>query len=196
MIKKVVASGLFALGTVIFIFFEDYKGSVIPYPTLIWLSAFVMYGAGLLLLGSALRSGEMQVDKAQNDYVKEMKTKGAQVKVVFTDCEIKQHNYVEEQEKYGNGEDSSASGFASRIKALDALVDKTRNTTRIQINQTVLIYKTNLQGSPVAFVSEVLPQDRATLMFKLDFKKETIVYVNKQNPADYFFDMDFLEANS
>lgn len=169
------------VGVIIFLFFENYKGNVIPYPFLVWLGGLVFIIGGALLF----RRGNRKLDKKDNadlnSQIEAFKRSNESIVVDFTDCEILSNNYVEEVLRN-----------TARARAWDAMIDETRNTSRQQVNQSVIVWRKMIHNQEYRFVSPALAIDQTTLMFKLDAKKQTSLYYNRYNPSEYYFDLEFL----
>ncbi len=191
MVKRFLAYLLIGLGLAQVLFYRSYSGVLIQYPLVVWLLGIAMCYTGWILLKSSqslkTHLDQLRVKKA----IEAIKTSGEKIKVEFSDCEIKENNYIEEPENPEKLIDFSTEDLEREIEDLDALYGK-QNQETLEVNQTVLIYKTNWKGKPVKFISRVLPYERASLLFKLDAQKATTLYVDGTDAKNYYFDLDFL----
>lgn len=122
-----------------------------------------------------------------------LKESGEKIKTDFSKCEIKSNDYSEEQDRFGTG--ILATSYENDIQAWNTLLgDEMANVKMVDIYQSVLIYKQNYQGAYRTFVSGIIPTEHTTLLFKLDNQKTTFIYVDKNDPTKYYFDLDFLLA--
>ena len=80
----------------------------------------------------------------------------------------------------------------TRINSTKSLTNSFDNVDQYQINQSVVVFKMNMNADEKTFYSEVLPYERETLMFLLDTQKETILYIDKNDTSKYYMDMGFL----
>lgn len=111
------------------------------------------------------------------------KRNGKKIPVDLLKCEIRTNNYIEEQELYGPG-----TPYGTDIQFANALLgDEMDNVKKVEINQSVIEY----QHEGKKYYSHVIPKDKTTLLFLLDFKKETFIYVDP-GTGDYYFDLEFL----
>ena len=56
----------------------------------------------------------------------------------------------------------------------------------------IILYTTEFMGQEVTFVSEPVLMDRSSLGVQLALEKKGIIYVNPDNPEEYFWDIGFL----
>lgn len=192
MIKRIIAYLLLGLGAVILIFFSEYKGTFTFSSFVYVLTGLLLeVSGGILLRRDQSRKGSLD-RKEQQQLIGELKRSGRQIKVNLSHCEVKENSYIEEREKYGTENYFATSGIERNIQALNALTDETRNVQRVQVNQAVLIYHHEEEGQSRRFVSGVLPFERTTLLMKLVLQKETTLYIDREDPSKYYFDLEFL----
>ncbi len=116
---------------------------------------------------------------------------GERIVVDLTQCEIKQHTYSEERNLYDD------SGIGGRMQAMNAMGGfHMHNIENIQIVQSVFIfhYAKHSTAEQEKFISPVISKDRVTLMIYLDKQRETMLYVDKSNRKEYYFDLQFLQS--
>ena len=193
--RRILAYILFGLGFLTVTFFRKYSGDLIPYPFLFWLLGLGMFWGGLLFLRYTPSPKEINNQKQVNVAINELKENGEKIQVDLTQCELKEHNYFEEKEKYGHKNELLTLDIEREIQSWNALGGGyIRNVEQVQIKQTVIIFsKPNIRsGQTEKFISRVVPKDKITLSFYLDKQKQTILYVDKINRERYYFDLDFL----
>jgi hypothetical protein len=122
---------------------------------------------------------EKQNFKSEIDRFKQSADK---IKVNLSDCEIISNNYTEQVEKVKS----------YKAQALDSIYDSGKNIEQVDINQTVIVYKTTQYGQKEQFNSSTINKDRITLNFLLAKHKETYLYVDRNNRQKYYFDIEFL----
>lgn len=184
MIKKGLAYTLIALGFLIFLFFNKYTGTLIPYPFLFSLCGIAVLISGIFLLRRSFTRADTKLQQQMQAHIDHLKTNGTQIKVSLDDCELKEHHYVEEREQYTNGQ----------VQAFNIISGNTmKNVKDHSINQVVVIYNypNPVSGEIEKFVSPVLNKDKQTLLFYLSRQKETYIYLDPEN-RNYYFDLDFL----
>ncbi|GAB2677801.1 hypothetical protein GCM10027036_34410 [Flavihumibacter cheonanensis] len=195
--RRIFAYILFGLGFLTVTFFRNFSGDIIPYPFLFWLLGLIMFWGGFLFLRYTPSTNELNIQKQVRDVISDLKVNGDKIKVDLTKCELKEHNYTEEREKYGHKNELLTLDIEREIQGWDALSGGAmRNVEQVQVTQTVIIYSylNNRTGQTEKFISRVIPKDKITLTFYLDKQKETTLYVDKTNRERYYFDLDFLTA--
>ena len=193
--RRILAYILFGLGFLTVTFFRKYSGELIPYPFLFWLLGLAMFWGGLLFLRYTPSTKEITVQKQIAAVINDLKENGEIIQVDLTQCELKEHNYIEEKERYGNKNELLTLDIEREIQGWNALGGGSmRNVEQVQIKQTVIIfYKPNIRsGQTEKFISRVIPKDKITFSFYLDKQKQTMLYVDKTNRESYYFDLDFL----
>ena len=61
------------------------------------------------------------------------------------------------------------------------------------MHQSIIIYEQEWKGKRRKFISPNIPKDAVTLEFLIGSKKTTTLYVHRNNPELYFFDLGFLK---
>ncbi|HEY8969709.1 MAG TPA: hypothetical protein VIM64_11470 [Puia sp.] len=184
--RRILAYFLFGLGFLTLTFFKHYRGEMIPYPFLFWLIGLALWGGGFLLLRYTPDGGEPRDRKKLMATIADLKSNGEKIQVDLAKCEIKEHSYSEEREKYGQ-----------EVQGWNALGGGSwRNVEQLQVRQSVLIFERQNPRSGVVekFVTRVIPKDKITLSFYLDKQKHTSLYVDRHNRGRYYFDLDFLNG--
>ena len=156
-----------------------------------------MYGYGLKLLYWTPNFREQKALNIRKNEIDDLITKGDKITVDLDTCEIKENNYIFEKDKrrgrYNSTEDNDLSfEMKIRINSTKSLTNSFDNVDQYQINQSVVVFKMNMNADEKTFYSEVLPYERETLMFLLDTQKETILYIDKNDTSKYYMDMGFL----
>jgi len=188
-IKRLFAWIFFAIGFLIVAFFRNYKGNIIPYPWLIYFCGLACFIVGLIILLTSPKNSENNALAAAENYIKELKQNGNQLKVDLDLCELKQNDYYEETDYYKNASDAELMLAADYVYLYNKLKFQDAET---HIYQTVAIYKTNFKGKETTFVSPTIRKDKTNLLFKFEIQKNTTIYVDKNDPAKYYFDIDFV----
>jgi len=194
--RRILAYFLFISGFLTVTFFKHYSGDLIPYPFLFWVLGLVLFAGGFLFLRYTPDSKELNIRKRLVETINGLKNNGERIQVDLSQCEIKEHNYMEEKDKYGHNNEFLTLNIEKEIQGWNILSgDGWRNVEQVQIRQSVLIYeKQNPRNGMVErFVTRVIPKDKVTLSFYLDKQKKTTLYVDKENRERYYFDLDFLK---
>ena len=114
---------------------------------------------------------------------KGLKNSGNEIEVDFAQCKLKSNKYREEVEQ----------GYTptSKYMALDVLVGRD-NTEYNNVDQSVIVFETELRGEKVTFYSPLINKEKMTLEFLLADKKSTKIYVDRQDNDNYYFDLEFI----
>ncbi|MFK8055204.1 MAG: hypothetical protein AB8F78_03700 [Saprospiraceae bacterium] len=180
--KRALGIALMIIGGILTIFFKNYNGESIPYPTLLF-----YLSQGLAILGiSIFAASRSKIERKAEDLyrveVKRLIEHGIKIEVDLTQCEIVSSSYSEEIPRSSN----------LRVQGLDALGGSSNLTKRIEVNQSRLIYKAEDSSETRIFISPIIDKDEATLSFLLDSQKVTNIYVDVDTPNLYYFDLNFL----
>src|SRR5947208_3412816 len=97
---RILAYFLFVLGLITVSYFRNYSGEVIPHPSLFYLVGLALFIAGFLLLRRVRMSPDPKIQKQIGASIKELKTLGEKIEVDLSQCEIKEHNYIEERQLF------------------------------------------------------------------------------------------------
>jgi hypothetical protein len=190
-LKKIASYFLIGLAFIVIAFFRKYTGNVIPYPFLFYLFGFLLFIAGFLLLRSDRLSSQIKSRKELEKTITELRMNGDKISVDFSQCEIKENNYLVENDKsdYVPSRTNIIEGFATLLKKSgDLRPDQT------EVEQSVLIYlhQNQTTGTVERFISPVISKDKISLSFYLDQQKQTTLYVDKKDRSKYYFDLVFL----
>jgi len=182
MTRRIVAIALIILGLLSWIFLKDYSGKFIPYPSLLGFIGLITFLFGIYLLWNSTSKVKLpEFDMLQQ--IEDLKLNGEKIKVEFSKCEIKSNGYTEERERYSD----------YRIQAWNVLAgDSDKNVELVDINQSRIIFHHEINGNTETFISGIIPKDQITLSFELDEKKETTLYVDRNNRENFYFDLEFL----
>lgn len=184
MIKKGLAYTLIAIGFLVFLFFNKYTGTLIPYPFLFSLCGIAVLLTGVFLLRRSFTGAGTKLQQQMQAHIDHLKTNGTKIKVPLDDCELKEHHFTEERDRYND----------RNIQAFNAWGgDPMKNVENVRTNQVVLIYNYTYpdSGETERFISPVIYKDRQSLLFYLSRQKETYIYVDPEH-GNYYFDLDFL----
>jgi hypothetical protein len=195
MIRRILAYILFGLGFLIMTFFKKYTGDILPYPFLFYILGLLMFIGGGLFLRFTPTHKEVKTREKLDKLISDLLEHGEKVKVNLTDCEIKENNYTEERNRYGNENELLTLDIERDIQALNAITgDSMRNIEFVNVVQTVIIFYFDklVTGRKEKFISRVIPKDKITLMIYLDKQKDTFLYIDKVDREKYYFDLDFL----
>lgn len=178
--KKYYVYILLATGFIALEYFLDNGRVIVPVKEL-WFSVslfaiaiaavvFVNWRANRVV--AAPRSNE------PNDLAERLKRTGEVVRVTLDNCEVKSRSWQQEV---------TGSSWPSELEMLDAL--QGRNYKTEEIRQTYLVVYKDYNGRRYKFVSDAIAHDEVTVRMLMDREGGFNLYVDKANPADYYFDM-------
>lgn len=177
---------LIALGLVMIVFFWTYSGSFLTYP---WIGVFAGIAfliGGFRLLNSIDDSVVTNSKVMTSRHLSSFKENAVKVKVNLDECEILTNNYVKE---------NSPSDYNS-VSIFDLFNSNDASNGNQELSQSVIVYKKELNNAIITYYSPVVYKDASTLRFHMGSQKHTYIYINKDNPESYFFDISFLEEDA
>src|SRR6187399_1353766 len=161
-------------------FFKYYNGSVIPYPTL-WYISFVILGLlGVWLIYSATRKVKKIIDQHINSEVEKFKANAEKIELDFDKCEFKSGSFSHQVE---DPTMSTVKLFAPGSLGLIADTTITEN-----VIQSYLTYTDTFKGESCKFVSQYFPFDPSMLKFHV-LKHHIILYIDRFDKRKYLFDL-------
>ncbi len=140
-------------------------------------------GVGLLVVTLISNKEEKTASDTYNAWKEKLIRNGLKVEVDLDKVEIKSASYREEII-------SENAGF-NRYEALDGMIRKD-NREFNNVEQSVLVYETEVHGNKKKFYSPLIPKDETTLQLLLGSQKKTSIYLDRLNDENYFFDIEFL----
>ncbi len=190
MIKRIIAYIFFGCGLITTIYFGYYTGTTIKDKVIFYFIGLICFLIGWISLRSNARTrdkGGKQIMKMIN----QLKESGEKIRVELAKCEIKSNDYSEEKDRYPSG--ILATSYERDVQVWNYILgDEIKNTEMVDIYQSVLIYQSTYMNKDKTFISGIIPIEHTTLLFKLDNQKDTFIYIDKQDPSKYYFDLDFL----
>ncbi len=174
-----IMMGLTFLGVIII--YASFRGQVHWFIFLPGVGLVIIPG-GLLYLydwyDSRPRSG-----KERPRMLSELKTTGREIKVDLTRCKIKSNSWTVVKERNRGG---------YKDQAITALIDPELNVQHVRFESSIVEYSTTVDGRRRIFRSPPISRDKQTLHFLLEVQKETSIYIDRDMPRYYYFDLEFL----
>ncbi len=184
-IKLITGIILINIGLLAFLLFFKYSENITPY-TFYWHTGVMATLAfGTFLIRSSLKNDNINLKKVVANEINRLKRFGDKIKVNLDDCEIVTNNYTKDV--------VTASPY--NVQVFDALYDSNRpnrNIKKVNVNQSIIIFETDRLGRKEKFKSLSINKDEITLRFLLAQKKETLIYVDRNQKDKYYFDLEFL----
>lgn len=170
--------GIFILG--IIIVFAALKSSVF---NIYMLSVGVLFIAISAIIYYMSESSFSQ-EKGNTKWKEKLKRNGIKIPVDLSKCQIKSNSWVEERERYMN----SRVAFWNEVGG-----DSEMNVEKVESIQSRIEYSLMSNGIFQTFLSPTIAKDETTLRILLELKKETVIYVDRDNFNNYYFDLEFLD---
>ena len=174
-----------SLGFIIMIFLLNYHGLAIPLKELWFVLGFfiLVYGAFLIIKSKFQRKRDFAPDQSKILIIAKLKETGEKIKVTLDNCELKTRSFKEEIVN---------DSIPSRIEMLDAHSSTDRNYKTAEIHQTYIVFLKKYGGLTYKFISQPTTQSSEVLRMYIDKNRGIDLYIDRQNPTNYFFDLPFL----
>ncbi len=183
-IKNILALICAASGLLIVLFFRNYEGRVIPYPILWWLLGILLLPFSSWLFYSARKERMNDKRKVVRQAIEKLKSEADVIHVDVDDCEV--------LTGYDKIIDDGEINVSPKYQMFSAFLPEDDPSPEIDKESSVIVFKTDVQGKEMKFVSRRIRKDGVTMEFLLANKKQIDLYVDKNNPQKYWFDLDFL----
>jgi hypothetical protein len=148
---------------------------------------FYLLGTGILLILISLvfyfMTGSSGNENQERKWLEKLMSTGIKIPVDLTECKIKSNSWIEESERYSN----SRVAFWNEVGG-----DADKNIERVENNHSVIEYECEFKGRKQIFRGSI-SKDETTLRILLELKKETIIYVDRDDIENYYFDLEFLD---
>ena len=151
----------------------------------LWIPGLLVMAIGWRVMKESDKAEQEMYEKEIAILKDDLRLHGEAVRIEFSKCQIKTNDYSEEHEI----------GYSGRVQFLNALQDERKNTETVEVYQSVIVFKYEHDGITEIFYSNIIPREREHLLFMLDTKKETMLYIDKEDRERYFFDLDFLDRH-
>lgn len=183
--KKKLGYGLMIVGVLGCLFFLKYKGSVIPIKELWFVLSFfiALAGAYIFIKDKVKKLSPQQNDNNRIAEIEHLKLTGDKVRVTLEAAEVKTRSYQKE---------ITNTGLPSRIETIDAFYDSNRNYKTEEILQTYIVFYKEYNGKMYKFISQATPQSSDAVKWYIEQQKGIDLYVDKNNPENYYFDLPYL----
>jgi hypothetical protein len=178
MLKKLIGYLFATFGFLGYVFFKNYKGSDIPYPSPCYILCSILGLAGLFLIYKSKSSSISDQERFNQEILNRLKQKGERILLTLDNCEIRENNYYQETIKEG----------VLISEVYDALYDTNRNYHQDYIEQSAIIYYYKTDGKKNRMTSQSFSFNAATLTNYVKNKK-IVLYVNRFDKEDYAFEL-------
>ena len=178
--KRIVGSLLIIISFFGALYFKNYNGTVIPYPTLWYLFFTVLGLLGVWLIYTSLKKVKTVVEQHINTKIEKFKSTAERIELDLDKCEFKSGSFSQEVE------DSDISPI--EIMAEGSLGSMSNTTMAENVIRSYLVYADTLNGDSYKFISHSFPMDQTTLKFHV-LKHNVILYVDRFDRKKYMFDV-------
>lgn len=135
---------------------------------------------GYLIVNRVLNS---KIETNLKKYLQRLKKDGDRIHINLSECVIKTNSWSNEQDRYKDPRIQFLNGISGHSE---------KNTETVDVNNSILIYKTNYKGRNRTFKSRAIQKDKITLKMLLEMQKTTEIIIDPENSKYYYFDLDFL----
>lgn len=180
--KRILGLLLIVIGVLTYLFFRNYNGNILPYPTLWFFVGIILAIIGLRLFVTSKSQKQKSFESELYAQIDTLKQHGKVIIVNLKDCEIISSNYFKEIPKSNN----------YRIQAWDSILDSSNAVKNVEINQSRIVYK----DKDEVYISSIINKDKVTLSFTIENYGQTNIYVDNNDKSLYYFDIEFLNERS
>jgi len=182
---KLLGYTLATIGFVGFIFFLNYEGqTVLPKELWFVLSIFTGIIGAYFVVKQKLQSQRQQLHNTSRLFqIGKLKLNGEKIKITLENSEIKTRCY---QQEVTNDK------VPTSIQMLDSLYDSNRNYKTEIITHTYILFLKKYGDTTFKFVSQPTFQIAETFRNNIDKQNGIDLYVDRQNPNNYYFDLPFV----
>lgn len=184
--RKILGYFFLIAGGIVVLFSRNYHSHVIPWPL-----AWSLLGLGMSVFGSYIVALDRRLKKSRKNNserksIEEFKLSAHKIIVPFDQCEIiTGYDKIVDDMEIRRLDGSIAPTILPQVR--EPKVDQDAEFCRI-------VFKKELQGKEIKFISHTINKNLETVMFLFANKKILDLYIDKYDPAKYWFDLDFLNA--
>jgi|GEM_PF-1600202 len=179
--NKIAGYIFITLGMIGIGFFITYRGSAFPLKELWFVLSLTIAIAGAFIMAkNIIRNSKFgAVDDAEFLRVQELKSSGEKVSLTLDNCEVKTRSYVQ---------DITDNRTPTRTQMIDGLFAPERNYQSREIVQTYIVLQREYDGRIFNFYSNPVAMSEESLRFYLSEANRFFLYIDRQNPRNYYFD--------
>ena len=178
---KILAYTLSATGFLGFVFFINYKGTAIPLKELWFVVSICLLMAGIYFIIKRKLQTQNNISLNENKFShnEQLRLTGDKIRLTLNDIEIKNRSYQNEL----------VNDFPTQTEMLDALYDDKRNYKTEKVQLTYIVFHKKSGDKTFTFISQPTLQTADGLRNYLDYKEGIDLYLDKNNPNNYFFNL-------
>jgi len=175
--KKLTSYLFLGTGTLGFFFFLIYDA---PEREMWFVLSLVIAGIGGFWVLMNRFNKAMADNAARFSHSYDLRYKGGKVRVTLDNCEVKSRCYFQ---------DITNDDWFNRTRTFDDLYDNNRNYKTREVLQTYIVYNKIINGVAYTFVSDGRSISREAMRQFLQLQRGIDLYIDKNNPAIYMFDL-------
>ena len=164
------------------LFFLNYTGTLIPVKGLWFVISIFMAVIGVYFIVKHRLQGEARSNSSRLLQQEKLRQAGEEISIMLDNCEIKSRSW--QQEKVNDD-------LPGRIEMVDGLFAPDRNHKTEEVIQTYIVFYKQYGNKTFKFISQPTAQSEDVVRKYIDKQGEIYLYVDRQNPANYFFDLPF-----
>jgi hypothetical protein len=179
MIKKPIVYTIAAIALIGSIFFDNYKGELIPHGRLWLVLSIIVFFIAAYLAFKRKTKKQIARSSGDSDHRNKLIATGEQIKLDIDSCEIKENNYYEEIPDHNLG----------GTELIVAAFDPNENYEEKYIEQSAIIYHHKIGDTTEKYISQTFPFGTETLTLHI-LNNDIILYVDRFDRNNYLFDLN------
>lgn len=179
MVRNMLGYLLAIAGSIGYIFFSNYQGSLFQQTGLITFCSVIAVLAGLFLIVSAKFKKGNQQEKFNRERLTHLKQHADIIQMTLQNCTVRENNYFEQVEK---------EGMPSRIEIADAVYAPNRNYKERFVIQSAIIFHYSKASQQIKMTSQSFPFSSEILKGYIENGKLHL-YVDKTDAYNYAFEI-------
>jgi hypothetical protein len=182
--KKILGYIISTIGLIAFVFFLKYNGTAIPSKELWFVLSFIVTVMGFYLIVKDRLRKEPFYSTTNNriNQINNLKLTGDKVRVNLGNSEVKSRTF---QQEVINDR------IPTDMEMIDALYDSNRSYKTDEIQQTYIVFYKQYGNKTYKFISHATMQSPELLKGYMYDQNGIDLYVDKENPNNYYFDFSF-----
>jgi hypothetical protein len=178
--RRLIAYILQIIGVFGALFFYNYEGTAIPAREAWFVLSMIIAAAGVCWLAWIKITRKFTQSDSQVSKLQQLRETGEHIRVTLDHCEVKSRSFQQEV---------ISDGLPSQTEMLESLFDKNRNYKTENVVQTYIVYYKKYNGVEYKYISEPTSASAVELSILIDNLKGVDLYIDKNNPVIYVFQL-------
>lgn len=169
-----------AIGGLVIALFSGILGYVI-FSTFIW----IILGVAISIIGfiflTHLESNTTSAAQLYNEHVQRLKRIGDRIEVDLRKCKIRSSSLTAPKKQLD---------YLDALEGISIMVDVEHAHDKME--HSVLIYQHQLPSGKYITLYGPTNKDKETLSLLCTLQKKSVIYLDKEDPTNYYFDLEFI----